>query len=246
MSQKRPKIRLYVEAGLESGSQLELDHDQCHYLVTVMRLGCGDELALFNGRDGEWRAEVVESGRRTCRVALRERVRAQPPTPDLGLIFAPLKRSRLEILIEKATELGVTRLQPVMTRYTAVRRLNLARLAAHAREAAEQSGRLEVPELAEPQALDDLLAAWPGDRSLFWCDERGAGRPAAALFATSQAPADLLIGPEGGFAPDEAARLDRLAPALGVDLGPRVLRADTAAVVVLGLWQALAGDIAKK
>jgi len=245
MPQMRPKIRLYVEAALDSEIDLELDHDQCHYLVKVMRLGRGDELALFNGRDGEWRAEMIDSGRRACRVALRERVLAQPTAADLGLLFAPLKRSRLEILVEKATELGVTRLQPVMTRYTAVRRLNLPRLAAHAREAAEQCGRLEVPELAEPRALDELLAAWPGARPLYWCDERGGGQPAAALFAACQAPADLLVGPEGGFAPDEAVRLDGLAAAVGVDLGPRVLRADTAAVVVLGLWQALAGNIAK-
>ena len=239
MPQKRPKIRLYVEAALEPGSNLDLDHDQCHYLVTVMRLGHGDELALFNGRDGEWRAEVLESGRRACRLALRERLLAQPPAADLGLLFAPLKRARLEIMIEKATELGVTRLQPVLTRHTAVRRLNLPRLAAHAREAAEQCGRLDVPALAEPMAFDELLAAWPRKRPFFWCDERGGGRPAAAVFAAASPPADLLIGPEGGFSPDEAARLEALAAAVAVDLGPRVLRADTAAVVVLGLWQAL-------
>ncbi len=244
MPLQRPKIRLFVEAVLDSETNLELDHDQCHYLLRVMRLGPGDEVALFYGRDGEWRAEVLESGRRACRLALRERLLAQPPAGDLGLLFAPLKRARLEIMVEKATELGVTRLQPVLTRYTAVRRLNLPRLAAHAREAAEQCGRLEVPALAEPMALDEVLAAWPVARPLYWCDERGGGRPAAAVFAAASSPADLLIGPEGGFAPDEAARLEALAAAVAVDLGPRLLRADTAGVVVLGLWQAL--NLAKK
>ncbi len=239
----QPKIRLHVDADLGAGAEVALGRDQAHYLFGVMRQGPGDRVALFNGRDGEWAAEVAEAGKRAGRLVCLERVRAQETLPDLWLLFAPLKKARTDFVAEKACEMGCRRVLPVFTRYTNAERVKAERLRAHAVEAAEQCGLLAVSEIAEPAPLERVLADWPGERRLVFCDETGAGPPAlAALSALPRGPLAVLIGPEGGFAPEEAARLRAMEAAVTVSLGPRVLRADTAAVAALALVQACLGD----
>jgi 16S rRNA (uracil1498-N3)-methyltransferase len=243
---RRPGARLFVEAALGPAVALELGPDQAHYVRDVMRLGEGAEVALFNGRDGEWRARIARIGRGWAELVVGAMTRPQAPEPDLWLVFAPVKRLRLDILVEKATELGVAALTPVMTRRTAVARVNVARLAAHAREAAEQCRRLTVPACQEPIALRRLLAHWPAGRRLLVCDEVGGGRPIAEVLAAASgeagAPWAIMTGPEGGFDEAELEALRSLAGACAVGLGPRVLRADTAAVAALACWQAVLGD----
>jgi 16S rRNA (uracil1498-N3)-methyltransferase len=210
-----------------------------------MRLGAGDAVLLFNGRDGEWEARVAETGRRRASLTVERRVRPQAPEPDPWLAFAPIKRGRLDLLVEKAVELGAARLIPVLTGQTAAARVNVPRLKAIAAEAAEQCGRLSVPEIAEPAALESLVAGWPGERRLLVLDESGGGRPIAeALAGAAAAPPapGFLVGPEGGFRASELDLLRRLPFVVPVSLGPRVLRAETAAVAALACWQALAGD----
>jgi 16S rRNA (uracil1498-N3)-methyltransferase len=208
-----------------------------------MRLKRGDEIAVFNGRDGEWRAAIEGFGRGWCSLDLRERSRAQTAVPDLWLLFAPIKRARVDFIAEKATELGAAELMPVITRYTAIRRVNTQRLRANAIEAAEQCGRLSVPEVHEPEALEAWLARWPPERRLLFCDESGAGaEPAAALARAEPGPWAILIGPEGGFDEAERRMIRELPGACAISLGPRTLRAETAAMVALGLWQSYLGD----
>ena len=243
MAQAAAKIRLFVEADLGAGAAVALGRDQASYLFSVMRLGPGDRLRLCNGRDGEWIAEVAEAGKRAGLLACRERTRAQDAPPDLWLAFAPVKKARTDFIAEKACELGCRRVIPVFTRHTDAQRVNRERLSAHAVEAAEQCGLLTVPEIAEPVTLDRLLADWPAGRRLMFCDESGQGPAAgAALGAAGPGPWGVLIGPEGGFAPEEAERLRGMAGTVPVSLGPRILRADTAAVAALALWQATLGD----
>lgn len=245
MAQAAAKIRLWVAADLGPGADVALDRDQAQYLFAVMRLAPGDPVLLFNGRDGEWRAEVAEAGKRAGRLVAVERTRPQTEPPDLWLLFAPIKKARTDFIVEKAAEMGCRRVCPVFTARTNAERVNRLRLEAHAREAAEQCGLVSVPEIAEPQALAELLAEWPGDRRLMFCDEAlagGAGSAAAALEAAGPGPWAVLIGPEGGFAEEEVARIRALPGAVPVALGPRVLRADTAAVAALALWQAALGD----
>ena len=243
MPQPTPKVRLHVDAPLGPGAEVAPTREQAHYLFTVMRLGPGDAAALFNGRDGEWRAEVREAGRRAGALRCIERLRPQDAAPDVELLFAPLKKARTDFVAEKATEMGVRRLRPVLTRFTNAERVNVGRLRAHAVEAAEQCGILTVPEVAEPMALAAALDGWEAGRRLMFCDESGVGAPAAAALAgAGGGPWAVLVGPEGGFSAEEAARLRRLPGALAVSLGPRILRADTAAVAALALWQAALGD----
>jgi len=210
----------------------------------VLRLGSGDAIAAFNERDGEWRCELAEIGQRGARVLVRRQLRVPGSEPDLWLLFAPIKRVRLDWLVEKATELGAASLLPVWTRRTQPERLNRERLRALAIAAAEQSERLSVPDIASPEPLDRVLAGWPGGRLLLVCDETGAGMPIAEalLGFAPDAPAALLIGPEGGFADTELDALGKLPIVTRVGLGPRVLRAETAAVAALAVFQAIAGD----
>jgi 16S rRNA (uracil1498-N3)-methyltransferase len=235
-------IRLFVKDALEAGTALEPSPEQARYLTSVMRKGPGDELLLFNGRDGEWRARIADVSKRGCRLALVERTRPQAFGPDLELVVALVKRARLETIVEKAAELGALRVQLVTTRYTNAERTNVDRLHLIAAEAAEQTGRLDVPEVRAPVALDRLLDAWPGDRALVFCDEGGEARPMLEALAGPAGQASILIGPEGGFAPEERARLRELPFVTPVSLGPRILRADTAAISAMSLWQAAAGD----
>ncbi len=239
--------RLFVEADLAAGADVPLSEAQAHYLRHVLRRDEGAPLLLFNGRDGEWRATLGLQGRKRARAAIGDRTRAQEPEPDIWLCFAPIKRLRIDLVAEKATELGVGLLQPVLTEHTAVERVNVGRLRAHAIEAAEQSERLSVPEVREPVALGPMLDTWPGRRRLLMCDETGGGPPiAVALAALDEAaraaPWAIVVGPEGGFAAGELAALRRIKDVTSVGLGPRILRADTAALAALACWQALVGD----
>ncbi|MEL6477005.1 MAG: 16S rRNA (uracil(1498)-N(3))-methyltransferase [Pseudomonadota bacterium] len=236
------KIRLFVAADLGENAEIPLAREQAHYLSTVMRRQPGDRLRVFNGRDGEWVAEIVAADKRGGTLCLLSHARPQAAPPDVWLAFAPLKKARTDFVAEKACEMGCRRLIPVLTRYTNAERVNTARLGAHAIEAAEQCGLLNVPEVAAPQSLDAFLADL-GPRQVMFCDESGAGAPAAA--ALKQAPPGpwaVLIGPEGGFSPEEAARLRAHPGSHAVSLGPRILRADTAAVAALTVWQTLLGD----
>jgi len=239
-----PAARLYVTDALAAGGSAALTPGQVHYLRHVLRLGAGARIEVFNGRDGAWAAEPAFSGKGRAEARLLERTCAQRVVPDLWLLFGPVKSARLDMAVEKATELGVAVLQPVLTEYTQCRRVNLARMQARAVEAAEQSGRLSVPEVREPVSLAALLAAWPAGRRLWHCDETGGGAPALAAFREAEPGAGdaILIGPEGGFSPREVDLL-RAAPfSYPVGLGPRILRAETAAIAALALWQAVLGD----
>ena len=234
-------IRLFVPDPLQAGARLVLGSDQAHYLTNVMRRAAGEPVLLFNGRDGEWRAIIVEAGKRACALTLETRTRPQATGPDLELLIALVKRTRLETIVEKAAELGARRVRLVVTRHTNAERAKLARLQAIATEAAEQTGRLDVPEVLEPERLAAVLDGWDAGRRLVFCDEAGEAPPMLKAGLAS-GPAAVLIGPEGGFSEDERQRLRALPFVTPVGLGPRILRADTAAIAALTLWQALAGD----
>ncbi len=247
MSEHPPAARLYVEESLVQGAGLGLDADRAHYLRNVLRLEPGASVALFNGRDGEWLGHIDAVDKRGAMVSLRRQLRPQDAEPDLWLCFAPIKKARIDFIAEKATELGVSALQPVFTRHTAMTRVNVERLRANAVEASEQTERLSVPAVREPLALEDLLQAWPSGRRLLLADEAGGGRPIAEALAglddtAKRSPWALLVGPEGGFARAELDALRKLPFVTAVGLGPRILRADTAALAALACWQALLGD----
>lgn len=234
------KIRLYVDQPLGAGQAVALSQDQAHYLTGVMRLGEGAAILLFNGRDGEWRATLAQAGKRNAIAVCDTQTKPLHLPPDLWLLFAPIKKARTDFIVEKAVELGAARILPVQTRHTNSERIRQDRLQAHAVEAAEQCGATYVPEVTDLQHLDKLLSKWPEDRRLYWCDETAIGQP--ATLAPAQGPAAILIGPEGGFSADEAAKLRTKPNVTPLSLGPRILRADTAAVAALTLWQAVCGD----
>ena len=243
MDETRVETRLHVEEPLAAGREIGLDHGRAHFLRSVLRLLRGAPVAVFNARDGEWLARIDGLGKGWCSLAVQAQRRAPAPEPDVWTVFAPIKRARIDFLAEKATELGCAVLQPVITQRTAVSRVNVERLAANAREAAEQCSRLSVPEVREPVALADLLAAWPAERRLLLCAEAGPAKPIAeALAAAESGPWALLTGPEGGFAQSELDALLELPFVTPVGLGPRLLRADTAALAALACWQAVLGD----
>jgi 16S rRNA (uracil1498-N3)-methyltransferase len=237
------KVRLYVEAALGEGARVVPDDGQAHYLLHVMRAKVGDRVGLFNGRDGEWLARIAEVAKRDCTLECERCTAPQAEVPDLWLVFAPIKKTPADYLTQKATELGVRALQPVLTRRTIVSRVNLDRMRANAVEAAEQSGRLSVPEVRDLQSFDKLLAAWPAVRRILFCDEAGEAPPIAdALRAGPAGPWAIFTGPEGGFDPAERAALRALPFVTPVTLGRRILRADTAALSALSVWQAAKGD----
>ena len=235
--------RVYLDAPLAAGLAVSFDRGQANYLLNVLRLKHGDALLLFNGRDGEWQARLAGTGKRALTAVVGERMREQPRPPDLHFLFAPLKHARLDYLVQKAVEMGASRLQPVITRHTQVARVNLDRMRANVIEAAQQCGILTLPEVADPVAFKAAI----GDvgRLLVFCDEDAEVKdPVAALAAAARAglPLAVLIGPEGGFAEEEREALLKRPNVVRIALGPRILRADTAAVAALALVQAVLGD----
>ncbi|MGR3461577.1 MAG: 16S rRNA (uracil(1498)-N(3))-methyltransferase [Roseovarius sp.] len=236
------RIRLYVEHPLGEGQTLSLDRAQAHYLFAVMRQGAGAGLRVFNGRDGEWQATVTEAGKRGGVLACEAQTAPQRDPPDLWLLFAPIKKARTDFIVEKATEMGTARILPVQTEFTNSERIRQDRLQAHAVEAAEQCGGTYVPQVTGLHGLDSLLADWPANRRLMFCDEALAGDACALPPDGRGQPWAVLIGPEGGFSDAERARFSALPFAHPVALGPRILRADTAAVAALTLWQTTCGD----
>ena len=243
MSQSRPRARLFVDTDLVAGEPVGLAHDQSHYLRSVLRLGIGAEVAVFNGRDGEWSARIEALGKGWCSLLPTGQTRTQTRGPDLWLCFAPVKRARIDFIAEKATELGVSMIQPVMTRHTIVDQVRCGRLRANAIEAAEQCERLDVPTVADPLSLDELIAGWAPERLLIVAAEAGPARPLADVAAEHRgAAAAILVGPEGGFAKSELDALLKLPFARAIGLGPRVLRSETATLAALAGWQSIAGD----
>jgi 16S rRNA (uracil1498-N3)-methyltransferase len=235
--------RLFVRFKLEAGLDCELDRDQAHYLGNVLRLKQGERLLLFNGQDGEWCAELSAIGRKAARVRMEHQTRPQEEGPDLHYLFAPLKRARLDYMAQKATEMGVSAICPVITRHTVAERVNTGRIVANAVEAAEQCGILRVPEVREPEKLDKLLDAWEENRLLVFADEAApTASPVEALKGCQSGPLAVLVGPEGGFEREERTSLLAKPFVLPISLGPRVMRADTAAVAALGLVNAVLGD----
>lgn len=237
------KLRLYVDTALGEGLRVAPTEQQAHYLIHVMRARKGDRVCLFNGTDGEWLAQLSELSKRNCVLHCERKIASQTRDPDVWLCFAPIKKTPADSLVQKATELGVRVLQPVFTRRTIVTRVNLERMRANAIEAAEQSGRLSIPETREPLSLEKLLSSWPVERRLIFCDEGGGAMPiATALSHESEVPLAILTGPEGGFDPPESEALRRSTFVVPVSLGPRILRADTAALAALAIWQSICGD----
>ncbi len=235
--------RLYVDAPLAEGCVVALDRSQSHYLRRVLRFKDGQEILVFNGRDGEWRA-TLEGGTRETALRARASTRPQTAAGDLHYLFAPLKSARLDYMVQKAVEMGASQLRPVLTQHGQIARVNLERMRANAIEAAEQCGVLSLPEIAAPVPLKGTLAAWQPQRHLVFCDETAdVADPLAAFAAVPRgAPLGVLIGPEGGFTADERAALLKLPNVVRLALGPRILRADTAAVAALALVQAVIGD----
>jgi 16S rRNA (uracil1498-N3)-methyltransferase len=229
--------RLFVDQPLSEGAEVALDSAQANYLINVMRLKVGDAVRCFDDRSGEWAAKVSSAGKRDARLRMATHLRDREPVPDLWLVAAPIKRQRVDWMAEKACELGVARFLPVLTRRAVVDKLNLDRLRAHMIEAAEQCGRNALPALDEPVKLDALLKGWPAERTLYFADETGGER-----FAPAPGPAAILIGPEGGFDPAEREAIRALPQARGITLGPRILRAETAALAAAAVWMSAAGD----
>src|SRR5680860_18162 len=235
--------RLFVTSRLEAGAEIALGKDQAHYLGNVLRLKQGERILLFNGKDGEWCVELSAITRKEARVRIEQQTRPQEQGPDLHYLFAPLKRARLDYMAQKATEMGVSALRPVITRHTVAERVKTGRLLANAIEAAEQCGILRVPEVMEPAKLSELVGAWDEERLLIFADEAAPhASPIEALKGCRPGPVAVLIGPEGGFERDERAALLAKPFVLPISLGPRVMRADTAAVAVLALVNAAFGD----
>jgi 16S rRNA (uracil1498-N3)-methyltransferase len=235
-------IRLFLDQPLGPGAAVALTAEQAHYLANVMRRGVGDEVLAFNGRDGEWLARLAEVSKKRATLAVERLTRPQTVGPDLDLVVALVKRARLEIIVEKAAELGARRVRLLITERTNAERTRVDRLQAIAVEAAEQTGRLDVPQVVEPERL---VAGWGPGRRLLFCDEAGEAPSVLEALAeqTGGEPWAILIGPEGGFSPAERAQLRALPGAVAASLGPRILRADTAAIAALTLWQAALGDL---
>lgn len=238
-----PGVRLFIEAPLGGGATITCSPEQANYLLNVLRLGAGAEILVFNGAAGEWRARIAEASKRRCSLSCLDQVRPQRDGPDVHYLFAPLKHARLDYMVQKATELGVAHLQPVLTHRTIASRVNVERMRANAIEAAEQCGVLRVPTVSEPAKLGTVLARWDSRRRIVFCDESAeVASPIAALSGIERGPLAVLIGPEGGFDTQERAMLHEKPYAVPISLGPRIMRADTAAVAALALVNAILGD----
>lgn len=238
-----PTIRLFVRDTLSVGAQVTLPAEQSHYLLHVMRMREGERVVLFNGKEGEWEAEIASLGKKSSSLHVTTQRKPQRNEPDIWLAFAPIKNAALHFMAQKATELGCSALMPILTDHTVVHHLNTEKLMANAVEAAEQSERLTVPEVHSPKKLLEFLDNFPSDRMLVFCDESGQGKPFADALTDTQATRfALLIGPEGGFSSKELDILHNHPHVVAVGLGPRILRADTAALAGLACLQALCGD----
>ncbi len=242
MSDRTGKVRLYVEAPLGAGERIPLGPPQVHYLNSVLRCQPGESVDVFNGSDGDWAARIVAEGRRSVTLVCQTQTAPQRTPPNLWLVFAPLRKSRTDFVVEKATELGVRKIFPVRTEYTVAGRVSGRRLRSHAIDAARQCGENHVPPVAELQALEALLDVWPTDRNLLFCDESMAGMPVPDLARFPARKWAVLVGPVGGFSRTEASRIGAMAQSVPMSLGPRILRADTAAVAAIALWQISLGD----
>ena len=241
MSNKNPKTRLYIDEELKAGAVHLIDDNQGHYLVNVMRIKMGEHLALFNGVAGEWIGEVTKVGKGKVKITIREKIAEQIFEPDLWYLFSPLKKARTDYMIQKATELGVSRICPVITMRTNLDRIKHDKLVANAVEAAEQCGRMTVPKIDVMMSLEELLKNWPDERVIIFCDEAGDAILMKDMKTIHKKTA-ILIGPEGGFSPEERQMIRDHKNTVAITLGPRILRADTAAVAALSLWQSFMGD----
>ena len=243
LSEEGGFTRVYVEDGLSAGARIELDDAPSHHVAVVLRAREGDALHLFNGKDGEWRAVIARIAKGAVTVVIERQTAPHRSVPDLHLLAAPVKRTPFDYLIQKATELGVARIRPVITRRTIVDRVNEDRMRANAIGAAEQSGRLDVPAIDAPVTLANTLKNWPADRRIMFCDEAGDALPAAeALAKAGRGPWAIITGPEGGFDPAEREMIRTLSVTVPVALGPRIMRADTAALAAITIWQSTLGD----
>ena len=235
--------RLFVESALRADDMLALERDQSHYLIHVLRLQPDDPVLVFNGKDGEFLTRIAETSKKGAKLAVIRQTRPQPSRGRIEFLFAPLKQARLDYLVQKAVEMGADRIGPVITQHTQVTRLNRDRLFANMIEAAEQCGIISVPELLPERKLDTVLESWEADRTLIFCDERAEiVNPLAALQKSVKGPVSVLIGPEGGFSAEERQKILKIQYVVALSLGPRILRADTAAVAALALVQATLGD----
>jgi 16S rRNA (uracil1498-N3)-methyltransferase len=235
--------RLYINAPLAAGAEIECEPSQANYLINVLRSKTGDRVLLFNGHDGEWSAEIVSARRHGCKLQANMQTRSQTKAQDIHYLFAPLKHARLDYMVQKATELGVSALRPIITAHTMTERINLSRMRANTIEAAEQCGLLCLPSVEEPAKLENVILGWPEERSLIFADESAPlSSPLAALSDVPPGPLAVLVGPEGGFSEDEKRFLRRQPFVHALSLGPRIMRADTAAVAVLALVNAVLGD----
>lgn len=234
--------RLYVEADLSPGKDIALSKEQAHYLINVLRKHEGDHIRVFNGRDGEWRAEIRSASKRSTALQVTKKLREPQTAPDIWLCFAPVRKHRNTFIIEKATELGVARLMPVVTKRTQFPKLKLGKMRLQIIEAAEQTERLDLPKADVPISLIEMLSGWDKKRTLIFADETGDAATAQEVLTDLKGPAAILIGPEGGFDPKERDMLRSKPYITPVSLGPRILRADTAALSLLTLWQAVQGD----
>jgi len=233
------RTRLYISEPIRAESTLQLTRPQSHYLINVMRMVIGDELLVFNGVDGEWKITITDANKKCTSASVDQQTLPQSNEPDVWLLFAPIKKDRTDFIIEKATELGVTRILPIITERTQNARVNTERLKATAIEAAEQSRRLSAPEFEEAQDLLTLLTNWPASRRLIYLDETGNGQPLARVLQTNTDNLAFVIGPEGGFTTSELDAMGKLTFSVGADLGPRILRAETAVVAALAIRQAI-------
>ncbi|MGY8986708.1 MAG: 16S rRNA (uracil(1498)-N(3))-methyltransferase [Sphingomonadales bacterium] len=240
---KTPKIRLFIDNPLEEGTKFLLGKDDSHYLLNVMRLCEGKVIAIFNGRDGEWAAEVSRVSKKKALATVKSKLREQGPEADVWLVFAPIKKARIDFMAQRACELGVSSLKPVMTKNTVMGRVKIERLEANAKEAAEQCGRLMVPEVSPIIKLQKLMDAWPKDRHIMFCDEDLSGHSALDSLKSKEGEKwAIFIGPEGGWSEEERKMIKCKPLCVTVSLGPRVLRADTAAISALTLFQSTLGD----
>jgi len=234
--------RLYVDEDLHTGAKFELAQPQAHYLAKVMRMKAGANIRVFNGNDGEWLAKINEIGKRDAEISVVQQLRPAASAPDVWVLFAPVKKSRNDFIVEKATELGASRILPIMTKRTTMRHIKADRMRLQTIEAAEQTERMDIPKIEELSKLSDLLDEWDESRSLIFADEAGGGQRAIEAMKSVKAPCAILIGPEGGFDAAEREQLLALDYVIPISLGPRILRSDTAVAATLALWQAVNGD----